>query len=1000
MRSRYFKKLLGIFVAVLMVLSMIPHVTFGAEVPSAEWYNYRNNQENNGITSAKTPIDSDTTTLKYAESYGGGGYTNSPTPPLIIGDKLYFGSNDVVVEADKNTGKELRRSKPLIKKVGYAMNSLLYIEGKLFVQVEDGSVQAVDLATLEPIWHTAPISSQQTLSPISSTTVDGKTYIYTGTWMAEDQDGEFFAVAVDEEGLTGNAEDLGGKTKAYAWIFQPSGADKNTIKDLKYDEELYNNIESEEANAHRGFYWAGAYSSSKYIIVGTDNGSSDESQETAILYSLNPKTGEVISKIDGIRGDIRSSVAYNNGSVYFTTKGGLLCKANVSANGELTNLSSAQIGASSTATPIVYKGRIYASLKGEGSPYTSNGGHGFAILKDENKISESSLIYNVDTPGYCQGAALLTTAYENEDFDKDGDPDGRVYIYCTLNTKPGSVFYFYDEPDATAPIGTAKYIYTPEESFQQHCISPVVADSKGRIYFKNDSSRIFAIETEKDEAYLDNLEVMTNESKNAAISPSFSNEKFDYTTEVEATTTGVKLNLTYNEDKIEDVQVAVAGAPKVKYDREAVYNLDGESTTITVSLASKTDKKEYNLTIKKMPKKLEYRKTDAQAGANEVSVSSLMEDTVTLSVTPILEANVPEKIKESIATRSEDVERFLLGAEIKLINGKVKGPFNVEFNLGADKDGRKVLVHHLNGTTVESFEKTVMGGKVAVTTDSLSPFTISLLKDPNTEPTPGEDTDLNNKKMEAKKNLGSYKEKDAYRDEEAKKLDEILEKAAMDIDAAKDQMAIDNIVADAKAKIDALKTKEEYKAEEKAEADKLNKEVQAIFNSIEKSFLTDDYKTGKCVETRNYTVAEMNINSSLDQFKAELAKEDLDLVKLKELRDTIEVQAKKLEETSAILKKKVDDQRNNNNDIQDDQNNQDNQDSQNNSSDSNVQNTNQNMNNNSTSSNDSMNNSMNKPVKVKKNRVKTGDSSLDILGVSAVMIASLVGALYLRRKRG
>ena len=58
---------------------------------------------------------------------------------------------------------------------------LTYADGKLFVQVGNGCIQAVDLKTLRCLWYTEKIGGQ-TLCPISYTNIEGTGYIYSGTW--------------------------------------------------------------------------------------------------------------------------------------------------------------------------------------------------------------------------------------------------------------------------------------------------------------------------------------------------------------------------------------------------------------------------------------------------------------------------------------------------------------------------------------------------------------------------------------------------------------------------------------------------------------------------------------------------------------------------------------------------------------------------------------------------------------------------------------------------
>ena len=90
----------------------------------------------------------------------------------------------------------------------------------------------------------------------------------------------------------------------------------------------------------------------------------------------------------------------------------------MNADGTFGSVSSFNLGGMATASPVVYKGRIYVGVCGNGGQFNSDGGHHFAVLNET--ASGISLAYNVSIPGYPQAAPLLSTAYENQDFNGDG----------------------------------------------------------------------------------------------------------------------------------------------------------------------------------------------------------------------------------------------------------------------------------------------------------------------------------------------------------------------------------------------------------------------------------------------------------------------------------------------------------------------------------------------------------------------------------------------------
>lgn len=536
MRTKTANKVIAFIVFVAMILSLVPYQAFAYGTKpvdnygvDTEWYNFRNNQENNGVTETATPTDDATANLKWASKYGSG-YSAAPTPPLILDDKLYVGSGNKILEIDKETGEKLRESDAMYGNVGYAMNPVLYAEGKLFVQVGNGVVQAIDLKTLKCLWHTEKIGGQ-TVSPISYTQVDGKGYIYTGTWgLGERSDGTYFCVAIDDENITTDTENNkgGGKTKATEWTFTPSIDDKALVG---------------TENAQRGFYWAGAYACENYIAVGTDDGTNEgDYTANAVFYTLNPKTGKIIDRIDKIKGDIRTTVVFDNGHLYFSTKGGTLYKVDVDENGNLSNESYIDLGGMTTAAPLVYKNKIYIGVSGPGGQFNPDGGHSFKVVSNEGTLSENSLMYELPIPGYPQAAALLSTAYEDEDFDGDGKADGRVYLYFTYNANPGGIYYTYDTTEATEALDMGKELYIPEEDKQQYCISTICADDEGTLYYKNDSCYLMAVETNP--AVISNIEIMADDGTNVLWNKTFDQKSKEYQINTKSTTKKLSVKLT------------------------------------------------------------------------------------------------------------------------------------------------------------------------------------------------------------------------------------------------------------------------------------------------------------------------------------------------------------------------------------------------------------------------------------------------------------------------
>lgn len=532
------KQMVATVLAVSLLLTMFPTSVFAKEAVresvDTEWYNFRNNPENNGVTDRPTPIEAKETVQKWAEKYGEG-WAAAPTPPLILNNKLYVGVANQIIEIDKETGKEIRRSDEMIGNVGYAMNPITYADGKLFVQVGNGVIQAVDYQTLKCVWYSEKIGGQ-TISPISYAKVDGKGYIYSGTWASENRDGSYICMTTDDNGTmqVEGEKKGGGKQKKLTWKFTPSKDDK-------------------QVKNQRGFYWAGAYATENYVAVGSDDGSKEgDYTEGAVFYTLDSRTGKIIDSISGIKGDIRTTTVYDKGYLYFATKGGVLYKTKVDSKGKLSETSSIDIGAvtneklMATAAPLVYGNKIYMGVSGAGGQFDPDAGHGFRIIDNRGPLTQNSILYNLPIKGYPQAAALASTAYANKDFDGDGKADGRVYLYFTYNAMPGGIYYCYDTQEQTeAKPEQYGELFVPRAEQQQYCISTLCADREGTLYYKNDSCYLMAIQNNP--AYVNNILVKGGENENITWSAPFDSSNTDYELKIPASMKKATIQLEMNE---------------------------------------------------------------------------------------------------------------------------------------------------------------------------------------------------------------------------------------------------------------------------------------------------------------------------------------------------------------------------------------------------------------------------------------------------------------------
>lgn len=481
-----YSKALAVMLALLMVFTLAPQEAFAAGTDNGlevEWKNQTNSDNNNCVIDSNTPTETKYANLKWGEQFSSG-FAASITPPIIIGGYLYAAQGTKLHKINKETGKS-EATATLAGNLGYALNSPTYGEGKIFFPIGNGRIQALDIDTLETLWVSESVGSEQTVSPI--TYKNG--YVYTGTWKSETVDGSYFCVSAD---ATKDVYDNNGTpTKKIQWKLQPS-----------IGVTTADGVTSEGGvTSKSGFYWAGAYATDDYVVFGSDDGSAAYTYtDTAMLYSMHPTSGEVIATMGGIYGDIRSSILYDNGHIYFSTKGGHLYKVKMNGDGTFGKSSYINSGGMMTATPQKYGNRIYVGVSGA-SQFDPDSNHTFAVIRDDETLTQDSLISKVSIPGYPQASCVMSTKHVTS--------TGDLYIYFTYNARPGGIYCVKDNINSTSP--EAFTLFTPPSEMQQFCISTLAADSEGTLYHKNDSGYLMAIET--NDAFIEDITVTPDTGK-------------------------------------------------------------------------------------------------------------------------------------------------------------------------------------------------------------------------------------------------------------------------------------------------------------------------------------------------------------------------------------------------------------------------------------------------------------------------------------------------------
>lgn len=418
----------------------------------AFWPNFRGNDQNMAITSVKTPtgqIDAETESsdveLLWASASGSGYDSGAVGSPIFVGGYMYAYAGTRLLKLDPATGETVA-SVNMASNSDFAIIPPTYADGMIFVALKEGRVQAFRADTLESLWvYQDPLKGQSN-SPITYS--DG--YVYVGFWNGESGAANFVCLTADYEGTS---------AKEALWRYTSQG----------------------------GFYWAGAYANEKYVVVGTDDGQSGYTSQTAKLVVFDKNTGKLVDSKTGYVGDIRSNIAYADGRVYFTSKGGYFYSEVLGADGKLSGSKSIALGGMSTSTPVVYNNRAYVGVSGE-KQFTAYSGHHIAVLD----LNSWSVAYTATTQGYPQTSGLLST----------NTGDGSVNVYFMDNYTPGVMRVINDSANQTAlkngisengQSNCAPVVFKPEGPLAQYCISSPVVDEYGTLYFKNDSGNLIAL---------------------------------------------------------------------------------------------------------------------------------------------------------------------------------------------------------------------------------------------------------------------------------------------------------------------------------------------------------------------------------------------------------------------------------------------------------------------------------------------------------------------------
>lgn len=401
-------------------------VTGATEIVSdaSYWSVFRKDSTNMAIVDTKLPTGDEAVVEKWKTDGLGVG------SPIIVGDDLYIAGGKMLRRVDRSTGEVLAEQEMAIN-TGY-FSYAAYGDGKIFVPLNSGILQAFDAETLKPLWRTKG-DGQQPLCPV----IYDNGNVYVGTSNGNGTKGSFFCVSSADTD-TENSDEI----QEYTWVDSDSAC-----------------------------YWTGATIVGQAVVYGNEQG---------LVQSRNKLTGEQIDSYQA-GSNIRGSIAYDvaRGTLYFTAKDAQKVYAmTVNGDGSFNKGSvlSGDVNGLVTSTPVVYNGRVYVMA----GNISSRGGLNVYDAKT------MGLIYDVDIDGPSQSSPLLTTAYATEENNQ------AVYLYVALNNSVGTVKVIKDFTGNTEP--DVRDLYVP--SNPQYCTASLVSDQEGTLYYKNDSGYLWALNTE------------------------------------------------------------------------------------------------------------------------------------------------------------------------------------------------------------------------------------------------------------------------------------------------------------------------------------------------------------------------------------------------------------------------------------------------------------------------------------------------------------------------
>ena len=213
------------------------------------------------------------------------------------------------------------------------------------------------------------------------------------------------------------------------------------------------------SNENGGFYWTGTYAGEKAAVFGEEADKNGKS----LIRSVDKDSNQLIGS-QSVKGPVRSAMVKEGEYLYFVSKAKYLYKMKLDdATGEIGKPSAVSLSGEATGVPLVHEGVAYIGTS--------------AKKIDVIDTAGMKRLYQIKTPGYIQGEMLLSTGVKK-----------RPAIYGAYNSSTGGLFYMRAGRGKAAGYGN---LLIPDH--KQYCVSPVICDEEGTLFYKNDSGYIMAV---------------------------------------------------------------------------------------------------------------------------------------------------------------------------------------------------------------------------------------------------------------------------------------------------------------------------------------------------------------------------------------------------------------------------------------------------------------------------------------------------------------------------